>query len=77
MSLSINETVRVGEGAKAEHWRVQKMDTNGVIVFRPLNLGGKLGNSDMTKKVNTLGKVEGGVTKVAVDPLGGTREAHD
>ncbi len=80
MSLSINETVRIGSGEDAQYWRVQKMDVKGNVTFRPHYLGGKLSDADRPPKVlrrnaKTLGKMD--VAKVTIDPLGRVNEAND
>lgn len=80
MSLSRNEMIRIGIGADAKYYRVQKMDMNKNIAFRPHNLGGKLSDSDkppliLRKNSKTLGEI--GAVKVTVDPIGRVRRAND
>ena len=82
MSLSRSESVFLTmDDGTIKPYRVQKMDVNGIIVFRSVTHAGKLKNSDkpplrVQKNVNPLmGEMK--AVKVNIDPLGRVYPAHD
>ena len=80
-SLSINESVMIKlDDGKHHPFRVQKMDTSTLVVFRPNTYAGKVSNSDKWPKIlrkypNSLMEMD--AFKVTISPVGEVSVVHD
>jgi CRISPR-associated endonuclease Csn1 len=75
MSLSMNESVRIGAG---ELWRVQKIDAgNGRVTFRP-HFDARRSNDKSNERTISFTKLQPlALRKVAIDPIGRELPTHD